>query len=1300
MSRIRNVALLLLVLVLAAGLASAQPQLSVTQINGSGVSQTTYSPSSGESSKAPRQGNYWDSLDETDYYAVVPYIYAVPNPQMAVGPDDIFTTVNRTIADYPNPNALGNSAVTNPYNNPPYSKIPIDNWLGITDLNTVCPTTPRSNFTCVLDNITTRYDQLQGRYIVLFTATDVPQHSSTFVLIVSKSAQFQHGTSATSQLFTAPIAPIIGGTGTGGVGSANWIRYWVPINVILPGTLSAGTQFCSTLTTGTGPFPGTLLIGGYSGSLPQQGTPATVYGPATSGCSDYFPTGARLGLDNDNIILTAPVLDMSQAPFSSTGSSGAGPYEDAFGPIPTTTPAGAFPATGTPTTDNEITLVPFNPPVQNLPQLPAGPYAGTRVVTVPKMIVYNGATLAYGAGSGGALNLADDTATGTLTGTWTSGEIPTPTCPGPPTPLAFPTPATTIACNPNGSFTVSNLPAHNAYLTSPPLVDPDLAAVNSGATAWCGAPLIVPNILGANNTVTAATTNCNPIPPIFWEPDNLRGRALATFDAQTIGGIITPIDYLVGTLITDNFGSDAGAFTPLAYQQFFIQPIVFACPATALFPPPSGVTFCGNAGGTAQVADVAQLGIANATPLFTLASCTVPGSSSCTEPSFPRGNVGSLAITNDPGLVGQSGSVTGGNNYRLFVGDQRPQQVILRDGLLYVARSVRLFDSLDNAMGTSTVAYDIIEETGPSCGSSVLPAAANGNPNGNLCALAGGGANAYSVNGVDILQGSLVLETYWLNGQNTYDSANDPNGYGFYAAMYDVPADVIGQSELTSANTPLAGSSPISPINLFPWLEKLFVGMTTGETTNLIGTFGKNTPSLWDFRPGDDVFDTPGTYLDPYTGVVINSVLTGTQPCPTAGSQATAPVGGIGSNPLGCPIVPFGPRGSAATDPNDGSLWLYGEFAKIRDGFVPGPGHWGTSVANYQLDFPLTDPYGNDNTIFADVPTTNAYFTWIEIAKNVGLAGIANGTVTSVNCPPSNGTNPPILAPPASGSSASSSGAAVTCLAFGPDVTVTRSEMARWVVLSQMDEGMVNVYLAATGGFPGCNGVASTTASPVGVTGSTAGCNNGTISVTTATPSSFSVGTVPLPNATPGAASCSGSTCTYPMLATSASFADAPVNCSGSNTSCSYPGYLNDPFIRYIEILYRRGYTKGCQATDDPIRRFCGNQFLTRAQMAVFIIRAKMNNVFPTSLSGINLCITQSCGTTYGDNFGVFLPGTPYFPVDANGTSDPNYGDYYIFIQKLRELRITNGVGGGAFGSGTNITRKEVATFVVRAFFL
>src|SRR5207302_767101 len=129
--------------------------------------------------------------------------------------------------------------------------------------------------------------------------------------------------------------------------------------------------------------------------------------------------------------------------------------------------------------------------------------------------------------------------------------------------------------------------------------------------------------------------------------------------------------------------------------------------------------------------------------------------------------------------------------------------------------------------------------------------------------IPGSGGNPFAPNGITIPNGSLVLETYWLNGQNTFDPANNLPGYGFYNPMFDVPANVINQSQILANGTPLPGSSPISPINLFPWLEKLFVGMTTGMTTNLVGTFAKNTPSLWDFRTGDDVFDTRGFMLDP-----------------------------------------------------------------------------------------------------------------------------------------------------------------------------------------------------------------------------------------------------------------------------------------------------------------------------------------------------------------------------------------------------------------------------------------------------
>ncbi len=92
--------------------------------------------------------------------------------------------------------------------------------------------------------------------------------------------------------------------------------------------------------------------------------------------------------------------------------------------------------------------------------------------------------------------------------------------------------------------------------------------------------------------------------------------------------------------------------------------------------------------------------------------------------------------------------------------------------------------------------------------------------------------------------------------------------------------------------------------------------------------------------------------------------------------------------------------------------------------------------------------------------------------------------------------------------------------------------------------------------------------------------------------------------------------------------------------------------------------------------------------MAAFIIRAKMSNVFPTVLSG-----STTIGP-YGDAFNAYQAFGPYF-IDEPA-SDP----FFPFIQKMRELRITNGTGGSSFSPNNSLTRREIATFIVRAFFL
>jgi len=345
-----------------------------------------------------------------------------------------------------------------------------------------------------------------------------------------------------------------------------------------------------------------------------------------------------------------------------------------------------------------------------------------------------------------------------------------------------------------------------------------------------------------------------------------------------------------------------------------------------------------------------------------------------------------------------------------------------------------------------------------------------------------------------------------------------------------------------------------------------------------------------------------------------------------------------------CPMIPFSARGGASTDPNDGSLWLFGEFAKNRLSTIPGPGQWGTSVANYALSFPATDAYGNDNTYFQDVQPTgspdSSFFTWIQLAKNLGLAVPSATGPCTIN----NGL-PPILQPPAPGTLPTPSPSTLGCPYFGPDTIVTRAEMAYWVIKAQMDETQVTNYLCATGGDP---------------SGLSPQCNGGQPA------SSF---------ADLGAG---GGSILNPFL--------------GANPGLGIVGVTNAQLQRYIEVMARRGYTKGCNNTNDPQAAYCPNQPVTRAQMAVFLIRAKMNNVFPTTLSGLPLA------APYGDNFGVYLPPVPYFS-DVTA-ADPVYGQYYLYIQKMRELRITNGTGGATFSPGNNLTRKEIATFVVRAFFL
>jgi hypothetical protein len=73
--------------------------------------------------------------------------------------------------------------------------------------------------------------------------------------------------------------------------------------------------------------------------------------------------------------------------------------------------------------------------------------------------------------------------------------------------------------------------------------------------------------------------------------------------------------------------------------------------------------------------------------------------------------------------------------------------------------------------------------------------------------------------------------------------------------------------------------------------------------------------------------------------------------------------------------------------------------------------------------------------------------------------------------------------------------------------------------------------------------------------------------------------------------------------------------------------------------------------------------------------------------------------TQVGDQFGLFVGCNQYFsdvlPTDT----------FFSFIQKMRELRISNGTshstaaGLGTYGPNDPLTRGQLMTFLVRAFF-
>lgn len=126
----------------------------------------------------------------------------------------------------------------------------------------------------------------------------------------------------------------------------------------------------------------------------------------------------------------------------------------------------------------------------------------------------------------------------------------------------------------------------------------------------------------------------------------------------------------------------------------------------------------------------------------------------------------------------------------------------------------------------------------------------------------------------------------------------------------------------------------------------------------------------------------------------------------------------------------------------------------------------------------------------------------------------------------------------------------------------------------------------------------------------------------------------------------------------------------GENFTIPFSPYFTDvapshPHFRYIQKLRELGITVGCSPTT-----FCPDQVVTRGQMAVFLVRARL---------GISSDQTFKYLTTPA--FQDVAPSHIFFP----------------YIQKMKQMGVTSGCSATAYCPDALTTRGQMAVFLVRA---
>ena len=317
-------------------------------------------------------------------------------------------------------------------------------------------------------------------------------------------------------------------------------------------------------------------------------------------------------------------------------------------------------------------------------------------------------------------------------------------------------------------------------------------------------------------------------------------------------------------------------------------------------------------------------------------------------------------------------------------------------------------------------------------------------------------------------------------------------------------------------------------------------------------------------------------------------------------------------------------------------------------------------------------------------------------------------------------------------------------LTFPPDTTVqTLAVQVKGDGSNEANETFVVNLTGATGAVIGdSQGVATVLNDDGAVTNTiapTSGPSSGGTGVTLAGANYVSGATVSIGSAAATGVAVSSSTeieATTPALSPG-TLNDVVVTNPDTFTGTLVNGWLSDfldmpqphIFHDFVETLFRNAVTAGCGGGN-----FCPNASVTRAQMAVFLLKAKHGSGYaPPAATGTAFTdvplgsfaaewieqlaeegITAGCGGgKYCPNnpvtraqMAVFLlkakHGSGYVPPPATGVfSDVLIASPFApWIEQLAEEGITAGCGGGKYCPNNPNTRGQMAVFLVKTFAL